>query len=81
MPVDSTFVITVVGTGMGIIIGMGAIVITLFIYSQGKMDAALTAIHDEMKDFHGKLERQDAEFKAFMRLQEERRTQALTGNR
>lgn len=26
----------------------------------------INAIHDEMKDFHGRLERQDAEFKAHL---------------
>ena len=75
--VDTTFVVTIVGTGMGILIGMGGIVIALFIYSQGKMDAALKAIQDEMKDFHGRLERQDAEFKAFMRQEEGKRTQVF----
>ncbi len=32
----------------------------------------ILAIHDEMKDFHARLERQDAEFKAGLLLIEER---------
>jgi hypothetical protein len=34
--------------------------------------ATLKAIQDEMKDFHGRLERQDAEFKAGILLIEEK---------
>jgi hypothetical protein len=30
------------------------------------MDAKLDAIQEEIKDFHGRLERQDAEFKAHL---------------
>ena len=30
------------------------------------MDNQVKAIHDEMKDFHGRLERHDAEFKAHL---------------
>ena len=33
------------------------------------MDAKLDAIQQEIKDFHGKLERQDAEFKAHLLYQ------------
>lgn len=32
---------------------------------------------EETRDFHGRLERQDAEFKAFMRAEEQKRTQIL----
>jgi hypothetical protein len=38
------------------------------------MQTTIDAIKDEMKDFHGRLERQDAEFKAFLRKEEEKRT-------
>ncbi len=31
------------------------------------MDNKVNAIQEEMKDFHGRLERQDAEFKSFLR--------------
>lgn len=34
---------------------------------------------EEAKDFHGRLERQDAEFKAFMKTEEQKRTQILMG--
>lgn len=37
--------------------------------SESKTRAILDAIHQEMKDFHGKLERQDAEFKAHLMYQ------------
>lgn len=71
--VDQAFVLTVVGTGMGILIGMGGLVLTLHIH----VSSEIRAIKEEMKDFHGRLEKQDAEFKAFMRQQEEKRTQIL----
>lgn len=35
------------------------------------------AIQQEMKDFHGRLEKQDAEFKAFMRGIEQERNRKL----
>lgn len=41
------------------------------------LDAKIDAIQAEMKGFHGRLERQDAEFKAFMRKEEEKRTNIL----
>lgn len=60
--VDSAFVLTVVGTGMGIIIAMGAIVITLFLWNRNEANAdrrdivnLIVAIKDEMKDFHNRL--------------------------
>ena len=45
------------------------------------LDAKIDAIQNEMKSFHGRLEKQDAEFKAFMRQQEEKRTQILMDRR
>lgn len=71
--VDPAFVLTVVGTGMGILIGMGGLILTLHIH----VSSQVKAINEEMKDFHGRLEKQDAEFKAFLRQQEEKRTQIL----
>lgn len=50
--VTPEFVLTIVGTGVGIIIAMGALILTLFIYSQNRMDTMLKAIQDEIKDFH-----------------------------
>lgn len=35
-----------------------------------KLEANLQAIHQEMKEFHGRLERQDAEFKGRMEKQD-----------
>ncbi len=43
------------------------------------LDAKIEAIQAEMKDFHGRLVRQDAEFKCFMRKEEEKRTTILMG--
>lgn len=33
-------------------------------HMDAKLDASLTAIREDMRDFHARLERQDAEFKA-----------------
>lgn len=59
---DFGLVITIVLTGMGIIIGMGAIVITLFIWNRGEANSdrrdivnLIIAIKDEIKDFHERL--------------------------
>lgn len=41
------------------------------------LDAKIDAIQKEMTGFHGRLEKQDAEFKAFMRAEEQKRTQIL----
>lgn len=35
-------------------------------HMDNKLDTSIKAIHDEMKEFHGRLERQDAEFKAHL---------------
>lgn len=40
---------------------------------------SVNAIQFEMKDFHARLEKQDLEFKSFMKIQEEKRTKILTG--
>jgi len=49
-----------------------------------KIDAISKEMNDfrdkwalETKDFHGRLEKQDAEFKAFMKAEEQKRTQIL----
>jgi hypothetical protein len=59
-------VFAVIATNLGTII-------TLYCQMDKKMDehrrettAILMSIQQEMKDFHGRLERQDAEFKAHM---------------
>jgi hypothetical protein len=53
--------------------------IPLYLHTDGKIDAMRQetkqfsqAIHEEMKDFHGRLERQDAEFKSRLCSIEER---------
>lgn len=40
--------------------------IGLFLYLASKIDGMRHDINQEMKDFHGRLERQDAEFKAHL---------------
>lgn len=47
-------------------------IITLYMHLDNKCDKTLRAIQEEMKDFHGRLERQDAEFKANFLLREEK---------
>jgi len=37
-------------------------IITLYIHLDGKTDRTLKAIQEEMKDFHGRLIKQDADF-------------------
>ena len=41
------------------------------------LDSNIKEMREEMKDFHTKLALQDAEFKAFMRKEEEKRTSLL----
>lgn len=55
------------------------VIIPLFLHSDSKMEAhrketgeILKAIQQEMKDFHGRLERQDAEFRTRLLAIEER---------
>jgi len=63
-------------------------IVNLILNVKSETNAQIDAIKNEMKDFHGRLERQDAEFrgrlekqdaefKMFMRAEEERRTQIL----
>ena len=54
--------------------------IPLYIHTDAKIDAAqartdvvLNCIREEMKEFHGRLERQDAEFKAYLMYGKEKR--------
>jgi hypothetical protein len=76
---DFSLLITILGTGLGIIIAMGALILTLFLWSRGEANAdrrdivnLIISIKEEMKDFHVTLERQDAEFKNRICLIEER---------
>ena len=43
------------------------------------LDSNIKEMREEMKDFHTKLAVQDAEFKAFLRKEEEKRTNILLG--
>lgn len=40
--------------------------VPLYLHTDNKLSAALQGIQSEMHDFHGKLERQDAEYKAHL---------------
>jgi hypothetical protein len=42
------------------------ITISLWIHSNKRVDTILESMNQEMKDFHGRLTKQDAEFKAFL---------------
>ncbi len=80
----TTQIWTFIGIASGLFVASIAIVITLFIWNRTEsrsdyrhLDSQLTAIRDliksiqdEMKDFHGRLERQDAEFKGKLALQD-----------
>jgi hypothetical protein len=75
-------VLTIVGTNIALILASLGTTITLFlwarheagedrkIYSEDRKDILnlMRSIEQEMKDFHGRLERQDAEFKAHLML-------------
>ncbi len=61
--------VTIIATGMAVLLGMGGIVITLFLWNRNESNAArrdivnlviaikedIQAIQLEMKDFHGRL--------------------------
>lgn len=51
---------------LAVMAGNAAIVIPLWLHLESRMDEQGRRIEDMMRDFHGKLERQDAEFKAHM---------------
>lgn len=58
-------------------VGNLVVFITLWLWSRAESRAdsrqlmdILISMKDEMKDFHGKLEKQDAEFKAFLMKKE-----------
>lgn len=52
---DYGIIIAIVATGMGIIIAMGALIVTLFLWNRGEANADRRAIADEIKDFHSRL--------------------------
>ena len=58
---------------LALILGNGAIVVPLFLWNRSEANAdrrdmmnLISAIKDEMKDFHGRLEKLDAEFKSHL---------------
>ena len=62
-------VLTIIGSNLIIILTFFGVSISL----HNGMREEVRAIHDEIKDFHGRLERQDAEFKAHLINHEEQR--------
>lgn len=61
---DATWnqVMVIVGSNIALIIVMFGTTIAMWLHSDKKIEA----IQKEMADFHGRLERQDAEFKAHL---------------
>lgn len=51
----STLIITVIASNFVLMLTAIGITITLFLKADSRIDAALKAIGDEMKDFHGRL--------------------------
>jgi uncharacterized membrane-anchored protein YhcB (DUF1043 family) len=56
-------IITLIGSNIALILIMFGSTIAIWLHTDKKIDA----IQKEMKDFHGTLERQDAEFKSHMK--------------
>jgi predicted acetyltransferase len=74
---DWTQVLTIVGANVALMAVSIGSTISLFLWarSEARQDQAqirdlITAIQNEMKDFHGRLERQDAEFKGKLEKQD-----------
>lgn len=63
---DLTQIIAVVG----VIVANIVTIITLYIHLDNKTDSTIKVIHSEMKDFHGRMEKIDAEFKGRMATQD-----------
>ncbi len=62
---------------LGIVLGNAAFVVPMFLWNRGEarsdyrhLETLIRAIQEEMKDFHGRLERQDAEFKGRLEKQD-----------
>lgn len=71
MQIDFNVIAILATIILGTVGSIAGIVIPLHLSTKDSIDA----IKDEMKDFHGRLEKQDAEFKAFMKEEERKRTQ------
>jgi hypothetical protein len=65
-------VLTIVGTNLVIMLTFFGVSIGLHIHQDTKTTTILTAIQDEMKEFHTKLATQDQEFKMRLSNIEER---------
>ncbi len=52
---NATLLITVIASNFVLMITAIGIAITLFLKADSRIDAALKAINEEMKDFHGRL--------------------------
>lgn len=69
-------IIAIVGSAIAIV----GVMLTLFLWTRGEANSdrrdivnLIIAIKEEMKDFHGRLEKQDAEFRIRLLAIEERR--------
>jgi hypothetical protein len=62
MEMDWTQALAIIGSNLALILIMFGTTIAIWLHTDKKIEA----IQDEMKRFHGKLERQDAEFKAHL---------------
>lgn len=71
--VDSAFVMTVVGTGMGILIGMGALILTLHIH----ISSQIKAIQEDGKIFRDQWAAESKEFHGRLCIIEEKRNKIL----
>ena len=65
---DLVSLITILGGFFGLL----SVMVSFFLFLANKIDAIRADIQKEMTDFHGRLERQDAEFKAGFLLMEEK---------
>lgn len=75
MQIDFNVIAVLATIIIGIVGSIAGIVIPLHLSLKHSVDA----IQQEIKDFHGRMERQDAEFKAFMKAEEQKRTKIING--
>ena len=73
-------IITLIGTGMGIIIALGAIIVTLFLWQRGEANAdrrdivnLIIAIKEDARTFSEKMANESKDFHARLCNIEERR--------
>lgn len=75
MQIDYNLIAVLATIIIGIVGSVAGIVIPLHLSIKNSVDA----IQQEIKDFHGRMERQDAEFKAFLKTEEQKRTKIIRG--